>query len=188
MRLSTSLLLISSSAVLGEHIAVRQNTDAQVTASYEQQGICAYYFQKPAKKAPLSDTCIKYCANNGGHGYSECDIGVYKNTDFEHGFDKSLINKDEAGDLWVPAKCKCSNPDVEGITEEIFDIVAKGLAQLDNIICAVMLESFKTILDVGVMLVPGGAELGAAGKAIEGAKSFVENGMEAADFFGNWVS
>ncbi|KAF2183380.1 hypothetical protein K469DRAFT_211108 [Zopfia rhizophila CBS 207.26] len=184
MRLAASVLLLCSSILPG---VLAQESDEQVTASYEQTGSCAYYFQKPAKRAPLSQTCIKYCENNGGHGYSECDRSPYKDIDFEHGFDKSLIEKDADGDLWVPCKCKCENKDVEGISEAIFDIVAEGLAQLDNIICAVMLESFKTILEVGIEFVPGGAALNGAKTAVQGAKSFVENGLEAADFFGNWV-
>ncbi|ORY17841.1 hypothetical protein BCR34DRAFT_10171 [Clohesyomyces aquaticus] len=186
MRLATTILLLCSSSILPGILA--QETDEQVTASYEQSGTCAFYFQKPAKKAPLSQTCIKYCENNGGHGYSECDRSPYNNVDFENGFDKSTIEKDADGDLWVPCRCKCDNPDVEGIAEAIFDIVAEALQQLDNIICAVMLESFKQILEIGIDFIPGGAEVNGIRRAVEGAKSFAENGLAAADFFGNWVS
>ncbi|KAH8712224.1 hypothetical protein GQ44DRAFT_409889 [Phaeosphaeriaceae sp. PMI808] len=185
MRLAAIVLFLGSS-IFSKTAA--QEQDNQVAASWEVSGTCAYFFQKPGKWSILKTTCIKYCETHGGHGYSECDYSPYKNINIEKDMDKSLINKDGAGDLWVPTKCKCSNPDVEGISVAIFDIVAEGLSKLDNIICAVMLEAFKTILDVGIMLVPGGAPANAAMKAVQGAKSFVENGMAAADFFGNWVS
>jgi hypothetical protein len=184
MRFVTSALLFCSALLPG---ALAQNSDSQVAANYEQTGQCAYYFQKQAKKSALSQACIKYCENNGGHGYSECDLSVYKDIDIMNDLDKSLIETDEDGDLWVPTKCKCENPDVEGITTAILDIVIEALEQLDNIICAVMVEAFKSILEVGIMFVPGGQAVGAL-RAVQGAKSFVENGLEAADFFDNWVS
>ncbi|KAI1074014.1 hypothetical protein F5B20DRAFT_565224, partial [Whalleya microplaca] len=101
--------------------------------------------------------------------------------------DQSTIFKDDEGYLWVPAPCKCDNPTVEAVALDIFNVVAEGLAQLDHILCAVMLSAFKTIIEVGIDFVPGGAALNGAKAAVEGAKSFVENGLEAADFFGNWV-
>lgn len=184
MRFITSALFLCSTLLPG---AFAQEEDSQVAAHYEQTGQCAYYFQKQAKKTALSQACIKYCENNGGHGYSECDLSVYKDIDIMNDLDKSLIQTDDDGDLWVPTKCKCENKDVEGITNAILDIVVEALEQLDNIICAVMVSAFKSILEVGIMFVPGGQVTGAM-RAVQGAKSFVENGLEAADFFGNWVS
>jgi hypothetical protein len=185
MKLIVSTLLLCGSYMLPGALA--QTTDQQVASFWEGSGVCAYYFTKPAKKAPLSQTCIKYCENNGGHGYSECDHMAFKDIDIMNGYDKSLIRQDEAGDPYVATKCKCENPDVEKFALIIFDIVAEALEKLDNIICAVMLEAFKQIIDVGLMFVPGGQAVGAM-RAVQGAKSFYENGMEAADFFGNWVS
>ncbi|KAH7393076.1 hypothetical protein BKA66DRAFT_439188 [Pyrenochaeta sp. MPI-SDFR-AT-0127] len=183
MRFAVTGLLLASSMF---SVSLAQERDDQVAASWEVSGTCAYFFKQPLKWSPLKETCIKYCEKNGGHGYSECDHSPYKDIDIEKDI-SSQIKRDDAGDPWVVCECKCSNPDVEGIVIPIFEIVAEGLSHLDNIICAVMLEAFKTILDVGIMLVPGGAPVNAAMKAVQGAKSFVENGMEAADFFGNWV-
>ena len=77
--------------------------------------------------------------------------------------------------------CECE------FCEKIAEIVIEGLAQLDNIICAVMLSSFKAILDVGLAFVPGGQAPTAVKAAVQGAKSFHQNGEEAASFFGDWV-
>ncbi|OHF01134.1 hypothetical protein CORC01_03448 [Colletotrichum orchidophilum] len=50
-----------------------------------------------------------------------------------------------------------------------------------------MLEAFQSIIDVGINFIPGGAALNGARAAIQGAKTFAENGLEAASFFGDWV-
>lgn len=65
--------------------------------------------------------------------------------------------------------------------------MAQGLEKIDNIICAVWVEAFKDILEVGINFIPGGEVLTVAGRAVQGAKTFAENGLEAADFFDNWV-
>ncbi|KAF2821656.1 hypothetical protein CC86DRAFT_373485 [Ophiobolus disseminans] len=184
MRPATAILLLWSCT--GFPGALAQETDSQVAASWTTSGTCAYYFRAPGKHTILSDTCSKYCETHGGHGYSECDHSLWKDLDIENKF-SSLIDKDDGGNVFVVTKCKCSNPTVEAITTSIFEVVAQGLSQLDNLLCAIMLETFKIILDVGIMFVPGGAPANAAIKAVQGAKSFVENGLEAADYFGNWV-
>ena len=187
MRAASSLLLLGSSVFPTVIAQIGHTTDAQLTVAWESSGVCAYYYEKPGKRAPLADTCIKYCDNNGGHGFSMCDRFPYKDFDLPKGIDQSIIGQDEAGDVFVPCKCKCEDETVEGFTKAVLDIVIEGLSQLDNIICAVMVETFKTILEVGIMFVPGGAPTSAAMRFVQGAKSFVENGLEAADFFGNWV-
>ncbi|KAL9617420.1 MAG: hypothetical protein Q9160_007777 [Pyrenula sp. 1 TL-2023] len=187
MRMITTTLLWTwcSSIISG---VSAHTADKQLTAIWEGDGTCAYYFKKPGKRSSLAETCVRYCENNGGHGFSQCDLSPVKDIDFEHGFDKSIIQEDDAGDVYVPSRCKCENKDVEELSAEIFDILAKGLEKLDNLLCAVMLEAFKTIIEVGIEFVPGGAVLNGAKAAVQGAKSFAENGLEAADFFGDWVS
>jgi hypothetical protein len=189
MRLITSVLLLCSS-ILPAVLAQDQNSDAAVAASFVQQGGCAYYFKKQGKESVLTQTCQKYCENHGGHGYSECDLGAFSDIDIENPdeYEQSFIRKDEDGDVWVGATCKCENKAVEEVFEQVIEVVVEGLEKLDKIICAVMLESFKTIAEIGIEFIPGGAELNGARRAVEGAKSFAENGLEAADFFGNWVS
>lgn len=65
--------------------------------------------------------------------------------------------------------------------------MAQGLEKIDNVICAIWVEAFKDVLEVGINFIPGGEVLTVAGRAVEGAKTFAENGLEAADFFDNWV-
>lgn len=50
-----------------------------------------------------------------------------------------------------------------------------------------MLEALNTILEVGIDAVPGGAVANGAKTAVQGAKSFAENGLTAASFFDNWI-
>ncbi|KAI0007293.1 hypothetical protein F4779DRAFT_619740 [Xylariaceae sp. FL0662B] len=165
----------------------RQNSYSEIEASYEQSGLCMYYYaDRRPNWAKGLQPCIKYCENNGGHGYSECDLSTYKDTDMSK-IDPSTVEKDDEGYLWVPARCKCDNPTVEAVATDIFNVVAEGLQMLDNIICVAMLSAFKTIVEIGIDFVPGGAELNGAKSAVEGAKSFVENGLQAADFFDNWI-
>lgn len=65
--------------------------------------------------------------------------------------------------------------------------MAQGLEKIDNVICAIWVEAFKDVLEVGINFIPGGEVLTVAGRAVQGAKTFAENGLEAADFFDNWV-
>lgn len=77
---------------------------------------------------------------------------------------------------------------VAALATDIFDVVAQGLSKLDNVLCAVMLSSFQTIAEVGVAFIPGAGEAETAlGAAVQGAKSFAQNGMKADKYFGDWI-
>ncbi|KAG9520574.1 hypothetical protein KCV07_g4234, partial [Aureobasidium melanogenum] len=156
----------------------------ETIASYTEQGLCFHYFAERPSWYP--DPCIEYCKNHGGHGYDGCDASSYANIDIEHG-DQSIIETDDNGFRWVPAPCECSNPAVEEVATAIFDTVAQGLEKIDNILCVIWVEAFKDILEVGINFIPGGEVLTVAGRAVQGAKTFAENSLEAADFFDNWV-
>ncbi|KAK0610895.1 hypothetical protein B0T14DRAFT_500090 [Immersiella caudata] len=99
-----------------------------------------------------------------------------------------MIVKDEAGLLWVPGKCVCG-PQVE-IGEVILDVVVEGLADLGKVICTTMLSTVdvfvKSALEFIPVTAPAGAALTAA-RLVEGAKTFVENGVAATSFFGDWI-
>lgn len=77
--------------------------------------------------------------------------------------------------------CECE------LCEDVVNIIIEGLEKLDNVICAVMLSAFQTIADIGLMFVPGGQASTGIKAAVQGAKSFYENGEEATSFFGNWI-
>ncbi|KAI0007475.1 hypothetical protein F4779DRAFT_629121 [Xylariaceae sp. FL0662B] len=168
-------------------VARDHQPDSQTIAAYEKTGQCLYYYtnRQPNWSKGLQP-CIKYCDNNGGHGYSECDVSSYKDIDIENnrGLPKYV---DDDGFPWVPAPCKCENKAVEAITKEIIDIVAEALAKLDNVLCAVFTSAIKEIADIGLSFVPGGAAVKGAGKVIQYAKSAYENGMNAAEFYTDWV-
>ncbi|KAI1210176.1 uncharacterized protein F4807DRAFT_467289 [Annulohypoxylon truncatum] len=168
-------------------IARDHQPDSQTIAAYEKTGMCLYYYtnRQPNWNKGLQP-CIKYCADHGGHGYSECDVSSYKGIDIEKdsGIPKYV---DDDGFPWVAAPCKCENKDVEAIATEIIDLVAKALGKLDNILCAVFVSAIKEIVDVGLMFVPGGEAVSGAAKVMQYAKSAYENGMDAAGFYTDWV-
>ncbi|KAF2867541.1 kinase-like domain-containing protein [Massariosphaeria phaeospora] len=181
MKVYTSLILVSSIAIPG---VLAQNSDSQVAASWTQSGTCAYYRNNRGIKNALTETCIKYCENNGGHGYSECDYSSYANTEPK---DFPSFHDDGGNELW-PAPCKCENKAVEGIVLAIFDIVAEALQVLDNLLCAIMLESFQFIVEEALnFVVPPARLLKATERFVEGAKSFAENTLPPQDFFDKWI-
>ncbi|KAK0648415.1 hypothetical protein B0T16DRAFT_491216 [Cercophora newfieldiana] len=106
----------------------------------------------------------------------------------EEFYDKSLINTDEAGLLWTAGECICG-PQLE-VGKVILDVVVEGLGKLDEVICATMLSSLDLFVQAAIDFIPATVPIGVAATAarvVQGAKTFVENGVEAASFFGNWV-
>lgn len=189
--LCSSLLLTSTAAQSEDEVAASETTDSETVASFEQQGLCAYYIdaQLEMRNSPLGTTCKKYCENNGGHGYFECDLSSYAGKDAEAiraEFGASL-QTDEDGDVFIPAPCLCDNEIAEGAIDVLVEAVIEGLKELDNLFCAIMVDALVSILEVGVMFVPGGQALTVA-RLVQGAKSFVENTLEASSFVDDWVS
>ncbi|TGJ78377.1 hypothetical protein E0Z10_g10385 [Xylaria hypoxylon] len=161
--------------------------DSQTIASYQKSGTCMYYYnsQQPNWNKGLFP-CIKYCEDNGGHGYTECDLSGYNDIDIEnnHGFPKYV---DDDGYPWVPAHCKCENEAVEWLAGEIVEVVVEMLQHLDNIICAIFLSAIQTIADIGLDFIPGKIALKGTEDVIRYAKSAYENGMTGANYYTNWV-
>lgn len=184
MRLSTLLLLLGS---VGLPSALADRTpDSQLAVAWTQSGVCAYYFKAPLKKSPISETCIKYCEPQDT-GYSECEISVWKDVTDWSKIDQSIIQTDDVGDPFVATPCICEDPAVQETLEQIAEVVAEGLQKLGKIICAIALETFKFIVDVGLLFVPGGAQTEETIKMVQAAKTFYENGESATAFFDNWV-
>jgi hypothetical protein len=98
--------------------------------------------------------------------------------------DSSLINEDDDGYKWVIGQCTCGGAVVE-LAEEIAGIVAGALEQLDNLLCGILLQTFVSIAEIGVNFIPGGQVLEVFTLSVKAAKTFTENGMEAAGFIGN---
>lgn len=64
--------------------------------------------------------------------------------------DPSTIFKDQAGYEYTPGTCFCN----AGLATALFDIIAQGLSQLDNVICAVMVSAFESVVEIGLDMTP----------------------------------
>ena len=86
--------------------------------------------------------------------------------------------------IWIPSRCECRGAQFE-LANDILSAVAKGLSQLDNILCAVILQSFMDIVQIGTSFIPGVGELSAmtASKAaVKRATSMAENTLNQGGF------
>lgn len=104
--------------------------------------------------------------------------------------DKDLggVVKDLDGFYYIPSKCECSNPTVEAFTKEVFEVVAKGLSVLDNLLCTLVLKAIMTIVEEGISFIPvGGQVFRGFTTAVKAAKSFAENAGSALDLFQGWI-
>lgn len=143
---------------------------------FEKSGTCFDYFGG-AGRYKAAGPCKKYCKEEHDSDSHGCK---------GHGLEKDDVTDwfiDDDGDEWIPGECECDFP----VIEEIAKVVAEGLAKLDNIICAVMLSAFETVAEIGLSFIPGGQSVAAMRLAVQGAKTFAENGLGAANFFGDWI-
>ncbi|KAK1851200.1 hypothetical protein CCHR01_06135 [Colletotrichum chrysophilum] len=186
------LLCSTGSVVSGSQLTHRapkcpkpegSTTDAQIIAAFKSSGQCFSY-----TGAGNREKSIAPCA--GADGYCQkvkgvenaaagCELFVPEGVKL----DKSLANKDEDCNECYAGQCRCECE----FCEEIAEIVIEGLEQLDSVICAVMLSSLTSIADAGLTFIPGGQAPKAIKAIVQGAKSFYENGAEAASFFGSWI-
>ncbi|KAK8057782.1 hypothetical protein PG996_011719 [Apiospora saccharicola] len=139
----------------------------------EKDGLCRYYYSAPGRSMNNGlQPCTTYFNNHGGHGFAMW--GFRKHTD-------------DDGFRYVPAPCKCDDKTVEVVAGEIAKLIVEALSQLDHILCAVFVSAIMEVAEIGLMFVPGGAAVMGAGKVIQYAKSAYENGMNAANFFTDWI-
>ncbi|KAI1139979.1 hypothetical protein F5Y05DRAFT_337695 [Hypoxylon sp. FL0543] len=161
--------------------AVLPRSDADTIASFGRQGLCLSYFSTgPTDKelAPCKIFCPTQDPNQDPNGVGCKGPGIDQDK-----LDPSTIFKDDDGNEYTPGTCVCDL----SAAEAFLDVVIQALAKLDEVLCAVILSAITTIIEIGIDFVPGGAETEAVKKAVEGAKTFVENGLDAASFFGNWI-
>jgi hypothetical protein len=90
--------------------------------------------------------------------------------------DPSILEKDSDGNLWVPAKCECGGV-IGALTDDIMDAVFKGLDQLDHVMCAVLLQSFTLMAQIGENFIPVAGEVNVLKAAVESAKTMAENAL-----------
>ncbi|KAI2467770.1 hypothetical protein F4781DRAFT_400588 [Annulohypoxylon bovei var. microspora] len=176
--LSTIVLL----GTIGQnYAAVLPRSDADTIANFGRIGICMSYLAAgPTDKelAPCKTWCPTQDPNTDPNA-----VGCQGPNVPQDQLDPSTIEKDDDGNLWTSGTCVCNL----AVAGAFLDVVVQALAQLDNIICAVMLTAVTTLVEQGIDAVPGGSSIEAVEKAVEGAKTFVENGLDAVSFFGDWI-
>ncbi|KAK8108206.1 uncharacterized protein PG998_010219 [Apiospora kogelbergensis] len=127
------------------------------------RGTCPVYITKtPPKNDRSMSICVEFCKKTDDGEYSSDLDGFY----------------------YIPSKCECSNPTVEAFTKEVFEVVAKGLSVLDNLLCTLVLKAIMTIVEEGISFIPVFRGFTTAVKA---AKSFAENAGSALDLFQGWI-
>ncbi|KAJ4405030.1 hypothetical protein N0V82_010392 [Gnomoniopsis sp. IMI 355080] len=189
---SLAILLVAaqpqaSDTNFGSATIARRDTDAQIVASYARQGLCMFYFGNQKNETQELASCTTYCSTQNSSDATGCSLPNVDTADL----DPSIVYKDESGYEYTPGECFCS----AGIATALFDIIAKGLSQLDNVICAVMVSAFESVIEIGLDLTPEAwaekvgktAAEDAMKAAVKGAKSFKENGGKAEDVFTNWI-
>ncbi|RYP24622.1 hypothetical protein DL765_000448 [Monosporascus sp. GIB2] len=153
-----------------------QDSDEAVLAHFERSGNCFYYFTERVNDEKSLAPCKVFCREKEGSDNYGCDASAFGDVDFH----KLDYKEDDDGNPFVIANCVCSVP----IAEELLRVVAEGLAKLDEVLCVMMLEALNTVLEFGIAAIPSGA---GARAAVQAAKTFAENGLEASSFFGGWV-
>ncbi|KAK1146094.1 hypothetical protein N8T08_003742 [Aspergillus melleus] len=156
-----------------------QNSDKEVLANFATKGWCYVYVDG----GPLDKSvqpCKTWCPEHEDNEGMGCRTPVTNWDDV----DPTLFGHDDDGNKYFPGDCLCGNPqDYLPLIEPVLE----GLSRLDNIICAVFLSSLETIAEIGINAVPGGQAINGVRRAVEGAKTFVDNSLDAASFFDNWI-
>ncbi|DAA79221.1 TPA_exp: Uncharacterized protein A8136_3006 [Trichophyton benhamiae CBS 112371] len=91
---------------------------------------------------------------------------------------------DDSGHEFVTGECRC---DLDGLGKVIIDTLVSGLSRLDDILCGVLVTTFETILDAGLVALPVG-QIKRLETFIRAAKTVAENGLDAGVFFGSWAN
>ncbi|GBF63533.1 hypothetical protein TMEN_6158 [Trichophyton mentagrophytes] len=91
---------------------------------------------------------------------------------------------DDSSHEFVTGECRC---DLDGLGKVIIDTLVSGLARLDDVLCGVLVTTFETILDAGLVALPVG-QIKRLGTFIRAAKTVTENGLDAGVFFGSWAN
>ncbi|PGH15416.1 hypothetical protein AJ79_02392 [Helicocarpus griseus UAMH5409] len=176
MRVITLFLLLFSIAL---PVVNGQNSDKEVLAHFETQGHCFYYTGKKKNNEKSIAPCKKWCEKKY-KGTSKKGLGCKtKVTDFSK-LDKAMFDKDDDGNEYIPGECFCEDPQK---FKPLIKPVIDALQNAGNIICAVWLEAFNQLAQGAATVATGGSYRA----IVQGAKTFVENGLGAQDFFGGWV-
>ncbi|KAI5862436.1 hypothetical protein GGS23DRAFT_100165 [Durotheca rogersii] len=161
--------------------AVLPRSDADDIAIYGRIGICFSYFADgniQKELAPCSVWCPTQNPDSDPNAVGCKGPGISREK-----IDRSIVFKDDDGKEYTPGECIC---DLEGASV-ILAVVLKALSELDEVLCGVVLSAITTLVEVGLSALPGGAPGTAARRAVESAKTFAENGLDAASYFDSWI-
>ncbi|KAF3492377.1 uncharacterized protein GIQ15_01894 [Arthroderma uncinatum] len=174
-----SIILPAAHAQAGKSI---HQPDHQTIASWEKKGWCYAYLGAWNSEKSLAP-CKHYCkggnSKDGPNDLSCKLVGISAKDVAKQGF----LYTDDDGKEFVPGECECN-------LAWLGDLVLKtleGLEKLDDILCGVFATTIDIILEVALSATPVG-QLKRIGTFIKGAKTFAENGLGVADFFGGWIT
>ncbi|XXG96945.1 hypothetical protein Hte_003236 [Hypoxylon texense] len=160
---------------------VLPRSDADTIANFGRIGICLSYFgEGPTEKelAPCKIFCPTQNPNADPNAVGCKGPGIPRDQ-----IDPSIVDKDDDGNEFTPGECICDL----AAAGAILDVVIQGLSELDSVLCSVILSAIVTLIEEGLDKIPGGSSIKAIEKAVEGAKTFLENGLDAVSYFGNWI-
>ncbi|OTA52519.1 hypothetical protein K449DRAFT_440698 [Hypoxylon sp. EC38] len=185
--MKTSMLFsyLSTVILIGTDVsnaaALLPRSDADTIASFGRQGLCLSYFGAgPTDKelAPCKIFCPTQDPNSDPNAVGCKGPGIAQDQ-----LDPSTVFKDDDGNAYTPGTCVCDL----SAAGAFLDVVIQALSELDNVLCAVVLSAITTLVEAGLSAVPGATAVQAAKKAVEGAKTFSENGLDAVSYFGTWI-
>ncbi|KAI0900730.1 hypothetical protein F4806DRAFT_166647 [Annulohypoxylon nitens] len=179
--LSSFSLTLLLGAISPINAVVLPRDDASTIANFGRIGICMSYFTNgPLDKelAPCKTWCPTQNPNQDPNSVGCMSPGVPADQ-----IDPSVVQKDDDGNLWTAGTCVCSLP----VANALLDIVIQALAELDDVICAVMLSAVLTLVTEGLEHVPLGNSVDAVKKAVRGAKTFAENDLDSKSFFDDYI-
>ncbi|KAM5501081.1 hypothetical protein McanMca71_005458 [Microsporum canis] len=155
--------------------------DSQTIAAFAKKGWCYAYVSTQNLNKTLAP-CKTYCQTHNMGKLDDISCVLFGATSKELAA-QGLSYTDDDGNEFVTGECDC---DLEWLGKIIFTVL-EGLERLDEIVCGVFVSAFELILDVGLSALPGG-QIKQLGTLVRGAKTLVENGLDASAFFGGWVT
>ncbi|EZF33659.1 hypothetical protein H101_02777 [Trichophyton interdigitale H6] len=174
-----SLLLPAAQA---ENRKSHHQSDAQTIAAFAEKGWCFNYggfWQSENTLAP----CRKYCETHQSGPLNDISCLSF-GVSFKEMKEMGLSYLDDSGHEFVTGECRC---DLDGLGKVIIDTLVSGLARLDDVLCGVLVTTFETILDAGLVALPVG-QIKRLETFIRAAKTVTENGLDAGVFFGSWAN
>ncbi|PLN80534.1 hypothetical protein BDW42DRAFT_111157 [Aspergillus taichungensis] len=155
MKPSIPFLLFLTNTLLPASATASQpnpaKTDAYTLDYFQKVGACFLYTGKGGDREKAISPCKAWCPAHEGKDKQGIGCYIPGITTLDN-LDPSIFLKDEQGHEYIPGKCVCENPQKYlPLVEPVMD----SLSKLDDILCGVFLESFKTIAMFGLNTIFG---------------------------------